>query len=263
MPFAAQWFVFRQSGDWRSREGAASGAKPGLKRTERSRHAGGPRRSPLDPFARGGHRLPHWRYFHQNGLPLDGTPSHPGGNEKRDLLLAQRGDRDAFGRIVTAYRERVYWAALALLRNEEDALDVSQDAFVKAYRALGRFDINRPFFPWIYRILRNTCMSHLARHRPGRTVSLDQIVEEVGDRFPASGENPRQSARRHERKEHLLAAIERLKPAHREILALKHFEEMSYAEISEALGIPMGTVMSRLHHARRALAREIEGEDLR
>ncbi|CAN5505577.1 RNA polymerase sigma factor RpoE [soil metagenome] len=174
--------------------------------------------------------------------------------ETRLIGLAQRGDRAAFGVLVQAFRDRALAGALILTQNHEDARDMSQDAFVKAFKALGRFQLGRPFYPWYYRILRNCCLTHLERHGPSRRVSLEHLIENEHAQFEAPGEDVRESIQREQMAKHLRAAIEELKPEFKEIIAMKHFEEMSYQDMATALKIPMGTVMSRLFHARKALA---------
>lgn len=173
---------------------------------------------------------------------------------ERELVeRARRGDRAAFGSLVEQYRERAYSAALSLLRDHEEARDMSQEAFVRAFQALDRFDPARPFFPWYYRILRNRCLNHLKRHGPKRKVSLDAMCEEDHLQFEARTEDPVETIQAQQMSRHLRAAIERLKPEFREIIVLYHFEELSYQDIADSLRIPIGTVMSRLFHARRAL----------
>lgn len=174
--------------------------------------------------------------------------------ERRLIERSQRGDRDSYGKLVEGHKERAFAGALALTQNYEDARDLSQDAFVKAFKAIKRFQLGRPFYPWLYRILRNLCLTHLERHGPGRKVSLDQLVEEDHLQFEAPCEDVREGIQRQQMAGHVREAMERLKPEFKEIIAMKHFEEMSYEEIAQALRIPIGTVMSRLFHARKALA---------
>lgn len=174
--------------------------------------------------------------------------------EERDLVeRCQRGDREAFAALVEAYRERAFAGALALTQNYDDARDLSQDAFVKAFRAIKRFQLGRPFYPWYYRILRNTCLSYMQKHGNSRMVSLDQLVEEHHVQFSEEREDVRVSIHREQMAHHVREAIEDLKPEFKEIIAMKHFEEMSYEEMARALKVPIGTVMSRLYYARKAL----------
>lgn len=160
--------------------------------------------------------------------------------------------------LVQAYRERAYGAALSLTRNYEDARDLSQEAFVRAFRAIDRFRVGRPFYPWYYRILRNLCLTHLERHGPRRQVSLDEIVEENPAATPSVSSSVQERIQGEQMGRHLRTAIDQLKPEFREIISMFHFEEMSYQDIAQALEIPIGTVMSRLFHARKQLAQLME-----
>lgn len=172
------------------------------------------------------------------------------GDERRAILLSQRGSREAFGLLVRSYMRRAYAAALKLTGNREDALDASQEAFVKAWRAIARFEVGRPFYPWLYRILRNLCFD---QHRRKRIRPRDGIEGDVRD--PGAG--PEALARREEAKGEVWAAIRRLSERDREIIVLRHFQHLSYREIADALGIPQGTVMSRLFAARQRLKKEL------
>jgi len=178
------------------------------------------------------------------------TPPAVRGNdmdaERTAIIKCQQGSRDAFGTIVTRYRRRAYLAAVALVGNRDDAMDISQDAFVKAYRAIGRFDVDRPFYPWFLRIVRNLCFDWF-RKRRARPVG-DMVAE-----LPDSRANPVVLAQRDEIKEEVWNAVRKLKDRDREIIVLRHFQHLSYAEIAETLGIPQGTVMSRLFTARSRL----------
>lgn len=163
--------------------------------------------------------------------------------EERELIRRSvAGDKDAFGVLYKMYAPRIYRAVCGLLLNEEDALEVTQETFVRAWRALGRFRCDAPFFPWLYAIARNRCLSKLGRGGP-HSSQLDEGMP--GDDRAASRVELRQDVAR---------ALASLSPEHREVIILRHFEELSYAEIAHAMGIPVGTVMSRLHHARKALA---------
>ncbi len=161
------------------------------------------------------------------------------------------GERDAYEVIVTRYRGRAYRAALGWVGNTADALDLSQDAFIKAYRAIGRYDSTRPFFTWFYVILRNTCFNFLRRRKRQRTVSLDHVP----DSALATGDE----GRRAELKRMVWHAIAELPEGIREVMILKYFEEMSYKEIAETVGCPIGTVMSRLYYGRRKLKQALKG----
>jgi len=171
------------------------------------------------------------------------------------IRRCQAGEKEAFEPIVRKYAGRAAGAATVLLGCPHDALDASQEAFVRAWRHIRRFNADRPFYPWYSAILRNICRTRLRRRARRRTVPLAE-----GHASPSSDGNPVALAEQTERRQRLFEAILTLKPEFREIILLKHFHGLSYKEMAEALEIPIGTVMSRLHHARQAL-REVLGED--
>jgi RNA polymerase sigma-70 factor (ECF subfamily) len=172
---------------------------------------------------------------------------------------SQKGDREAFALIVKKYMKPAYYVALSYVGREADALDLSQDAFVNAFRHLKRFDPSRSFFPWFYSILKNVCMNHLARIRRRKEESLDRMAEEDGQiAIPIETADPESAAVTQDLREKVGMALGRLKPKDREILILQHLQDFSYREIADLLDIPIGTVMSRLYAARQALRRELE-----
>lgn len=175
--------------------------------------------------------------------------------EEALIERAKAGDQLAYSELVDLYLRRVYRAAYSVVRNVEDASDVAQETFVRAFRSLDRFDPNRPFYPWLYRIARNLCINLVTRRRdPEQSIddSFGVVAEEP---------NPEQRAIRRELAEEVRNAVDRLPEIYRQIIELQHFQECSYAEIAEILGIPMGTVMSRLYHARRRLREMLEQEE--
>jgi len=183
----------------------------------------------------------------------------------RDLLLRTRsGEIEAFGELVRAYMRRAYYAALGLVGNHDDALDLSQEAFARAFRARDRIDPELPFYTWYYQILRRLCFNHNRNRRTRRNLLRDAgewLAEEAGRRAP--GENPERAAERAEDRARVRRALAALRAKEREILVLKEFEGLKYREIAELLGIPIGTVMSRLYAARRSLADALEVGDRR
>ena len=179
--------------------------------------------------------------------------------DDRELVLrAQSGDREAFGQLVERYMRRAYFAALGLVGRHEDALDLSQEAFARAYRARRSIDPDRPFFAWFYQILRRLCFNH-TRDRRSRRRALDAarhwIELEMADR---SSPDPDRAVEREQAGRRVRAAIGSLPERDREVLVLKEFEGLRYREIAELVGIPEGTVMSRLYAARRRLAQAME-----
>lgn len=178
--------------------------------------------------------------------------------DETDLLAAARqGDRVAFGRLVRLYQRRAYAAAYDLVRNRDDALDLAQESFARAFRAMDRFIPGMPFYPWLYRIIRNTCLNHLKRKRRHGETSLDSLME-CGFDVHDDGPEPIRSAELSDLRQSVQDAMRQISPEHQEILRLRHFLEMSYADIADSLEIPPGTVMSRLHAARQSLRRVME-----
>lgn len=171
---------------------------------------------------------------------------------------AQRGDQVAFGALVEAYQRRAYFIAYGIMRNREDALEAAQEAFARAYNAMDRFDTSMPFYPWLYRIVKNTCLNKLKRKRRRKETSLDSLMEVGYD--PSDGVmGPERTVEMRELRAAILSAMDDLSEDHREILLLRHFQDLSYAEIAQCLDIPQGTVMSRLHAARKKLQEKLSG----
>ncbi len=171
------------------------------------------------------------------------------------------GETGAFESLTALLRGRAYRVARSLVGSREDALDMTQETFMKVFRARATFRDGEPFLPWFHRILRNTCISHLRKTRRVRVTSLsadgpdgETIDWQVED--PAPG--PEEKAERGERVDAFRAAFALLSARDREILTLREFEDLSYRQIAEALAIPEGTVMSRLFHARRRLRERLE-----
>jgi RNA polymerase sigma factor (sigma-70 family) len=159
-------------------------------------------------------------------------------------------DAAAYGRLVEPLLEQAAGYARCLLRNREDARDAVQQAALRGWERIGAYDPRRPFKGWWFAILRHCCIDLLRRRGVSRTVGLENRE------FPAP-----QSVGGGDW-ESLAMAIERLSLEHQEILRLRYFGDLSYRELAESLGIPEGTVMSRLHLARASLARQIKGQDL-
>lgn len=178
-------------------------------------------------------------------------------DERAIILRCQNGDKQSYGFLVEKYMKRAYFTALGLVGVHEGALDLSQDAFVRAYRSISRLDADRKFFTWYYQILRNLCFNYLrnsARHaRPFSQVGENEI-DNIIDSSPDSSSQVEQQ----EMKDAVWKAMDELKPHDREIIILKDFQELSYKEIAESMACPIGTVMSRLFTARQALKSKLE-----
>ena len=177
--------------------------------------------------------------------------------EKEIIERAKNGDKAAFGILVKHYQKKAYSIAYGFLGNREDALETAQDSFVKAYRAMNRFDTSFPFYPWLYRIVKNTSLNRIKKKKRRGESSLDLIMDKGVD-FAGKEKSPDYRATLGELRQTLNAALERVSASHREILTLRHIQELSYTEIADCLGIPKGTVMSRLHGARNSLKKALE-----
>jgi len=172
-------------------------------------------------------------------------------DEQRAIqLCVKHGDPVGFEFLVQRFRREAYSHAFALLGNQQDALDACQDSFARAFLAIPRLQELPQFYPWFYCILRNRCLNLLARRQ-----TSDRYRE--GEQHDATGaleaENPGSLLELEEERQRMRRALEALKPEHREILSMKYIQEHRYGEIAGILGIPRGTVMSRLYHARTAL----------
>ncbi|MBM3221738.1 MAG: sigma-70 family RNA polymerase sigma factor [Candidatus Rokubacteria bacterium] len=165
------------------------------------------------------------------------------------------GDVAAFEPLVEKYRQRVYRLAYNVLRNQEDAWDAAQEAFIRAYRAMPSFKGQSAFYTWLFRIVMNVAHDKLRqRGAQGRAFGTERVTEEEWERtMPDPGEDPDAAAARAEQRARITTALETLPGHHRAIIMLSDLEGLSYREIADVLNIPMGTVMSRLHHARKRL----------
>lgn len=179
---------------------------------------------------------------------------------ERDLILkAQAGESDAFGELVQRYMRRAYYAALGFVGSPEDAMDLSQDAFARAYRARHRINPDMPFYTWYYQILRRLCFNFTRDRSLHRRKIRDQKSWIVDDAtFRSSERDPQRNIEREEIRRKVREAIDTLPDREREVLVLKEFEGLKYREIADVVGIPIGTVMSRLYSARKHLAAAIE-----
>ncbi len=168
------------------------------------------------------------------------------------MRRCRRGSPEAFEVFVNRYMKNAYFIALGLVGNREDAMDLSQEAFIRAYRNIKHLKPDRKFFPWFYQILKNLCISHLRKRRYRQTSSLD--AENCPE--PAATTDcfsPEVVAERNELKDKVWQAIGKLDNKHREVIILRHFQNMSYEQIAEALYCNKGTITSRLYYARKRL----------
>ncbi len=165
---------------------------------------------------------------------------------------ARRGDPAAFEELVLAYQSLAFRTAFVIARNAADAEEAAQDGFVKAHRALGRFRSGEPFRPWLLAIVANEARNR--RRTSGRRAAL---ALRAAAEPAAPGEDPEEAAVATERRQSLLAAVERLRDDDRDVLACRYFLDLSEEETAAALGIARGTVKSRTHRALARLQEEL------
>ena len=186
--------------------------------------------------------------------------------EDRALIEAtQRGDRAAFRKLVERHQRRAFAIALGMVRDENDARDLVQEAFLRVYRGLARFQGGSSFFTWFYRIVTNLSIDFMrkpgrrdAEHHDGRA-QLDAADEAD---FPLvsriDGADPLDAVHRRELAARLGAALDALPPYHRGVVLMREVEGMSYEEMAQAMNVSKGTIMSRLFHARQKLQRALK-----
>jgi RNA polymerase sigma-70 factor (ECF subfamily) len=192
--------------------------------------------------------------------PAIREPDANGPSDAEAVARARSGDHEAFRVLVERYQGRAFRLAARVLRDDERARDVVQEAFLKVYGALRRFEGRSSFYTWLYRVVMNLCLDLRRRDKRGREVEwsddsaalLSRAELDPGTPMASFGDDaPDALLERAELRERMAAAIEELPEAARATLVLREVEGLSYEEIAQTLGIPKGTVMSRLHYARR------------
>ena len=180
------------------------------------------------------------------------------------VALSQSGDRRAFGVLVERYQRRAFAVAMGYLKNPEDAMDAAQDAFVKAFRNIKGFKGNSKFYTWLYRIVVNVCIDQIRKRRRARTVEYDETFKRRDEAVvgPLAGNtrpmHPGAAAESKQLNVVLKAALDELSENHRTVIVLREVDGRSYEEIAEIMQCHIGTVMSRLHHARKNLQKALK-----
>src|SRR3954451_18966004 len=188
------------------------------------------------------------------------TEATPTEVSELDLVKrCQEGDSEAFDELVTRYRTRVFGMIYNMVHNEQDAWDLAQDSFIKAWKSIGRFRGQSSFYTWIYRIVMNVTIDWVRKKQvKGSGAEFDDAIQ-LKEIDPASKTVPKPDALPSERiqqgeiRSEIDKAIAQLSPEHRAVILMKEIEDMQYHEIAEALGCSIGTVMSRLFYARKKL----------
>jgi RNA polymerase sigma-70 factor (ECF subfamily) len=189
-------------------------------------------------------------------------PGHARDQDDKELVTSARaGDRDAFRLLFERYHRRAYALALGVVRHPDDALDVVQDAFIKAHKYLDKFEGNSSFYTWLYRIVMNLAIDHLRKHKRVRPVELDeQKLEDSADEslIPRIlGGNPGRALMDKQIRARIDQALEELSENHRAVIVMRELEGLSYEEMAKAMECSKGTIMSRLFHARRNMQKRL------
>src|SRR5438477_9659838 len=182
------------------------------------------------------------------------------GSDRELVRSAQRGDEQAFRRLVEKYQRRVYQLALGMVKDADEAMDITQETFVRVHRYLPSFKGESSFFTWTYRIATNLCLDAARRRGRSERVEMDESDAEIEahmDPPSAALAGPQRAALNAELKAKIDDALASLPPKHRAILLLREVEGLSYEELARTLGIRKGTVMSRLFHARLKMQRKL------
>lgn len=196
-------------------------------------------------------------------------PGNEPGEDVDDLELvdkARGGDHQAFRTLYDRYRRRAYALAFGMLKNQDDALDVVQEGFIKAHRYLDKFEGNSSFYTWLYRIVYNLCVDHMRKRKRARHVDFDDAIAHHEEDAPVGeesllpsvlGANPHKSLARAEIREQIQAALDTLSDNHRSVLVMRELEGLSYEEMAQVMQCSKGTIMSRLFHARKNMQRRL------
>jgi len=186
------------------------------------------------------------------------TEKNYSANDDASLVKAARkGELAAFEELVFRHRDPVYARAFSMTRNEQDAIDLSQEAWIKGWQRLEQFQGDSSFMTWMTRIVINLCLDHLRKQKRHRADSIEAMDDESGGverQMPVLTVNPTAGLERAELRKKIDGALGQLTAEHRTVLVLHEFEDLEYKEIAKTVGCSMGTVMSRLFYARRKMA---------
>ncbi len=166
------------------------------------------------------------------------------------IAQARQGNATAFGEVVRRYQNAVFSVCYRLLGNRQEAEDMAQVAFMRAYQRLHTFDLARPFLPWMRRVAANVCFNKMERHQL-ETVEWEEKRDLLSD---PTQKDPAEVVEAEDAAAHLYAAVVALPSAYRAVIELRHFQELSYEEITDLLQLPINTVKSHLFRARKLLA---------
>lgn len=195
---------------------------------------------------------------------MEGNPTKQTNRSKEDKEIVNRcknGDERAYELLVTRYRKSVYYLVLKMVRNEEDAEDLTQEAFAKAFSSINSFDPKYAFSTWLFRIATNNSIDFIRRKRLQTQSIHSGPQNEEGEtmvlQIEDSGLTPDEKYLKAQRKEYLNLAINQLPERYQKLVHLRYFKELSYDEVAKTLNIPLGTVKAQLHRARELLNQEL------
>ena len=190
-------------------------------------------------------------------------PDNTNVSDEKLVRRAQRGDMVAFEELVARHRDKIYARAFSMMRNEDEAIDLSQEAWVKGWQRLKQFQGESSFVTWMTRIVINLCLDQLRKQKRHRAESIELLEEESGgverQMLPVVAANPTERLERAELRARIDRALGQLSYEHRTVLILHEFEELEYKEIAKKMQCSIGTVMSRLFYARRKMANLLAG----
>lgn len=183
-------------------------------------------------------------------------------SDEKLVRAAQKGDMASFEELVARHRDKIYARAFNMMRNEDEATDLSQEAWVKGWQRLKQFQGDSSFVTWMTRIVINLCLDQMRKQKRHRTESIELMEEESGGverQMPVVSVNPTEGLERGELRQRIDKALAQLSVQHRTVLILHEFEDLEYKEIARKMECSIGTVMSRLFYARRKMAHLLAG----
>lgn len=181
--------------------------------------------------------------------------------DRQRVERVQAGDEAAFKELFDKYHRRAYAVAFGVVKNQQDALDIVQDAFIKVHRHIHNFQGSSSFYTWLYRIVMNLAIDHVRRNKKAKDLDYDDGVGRDAGDVAGDGTllprildgNPRKTVMRRELSSAIQQALDQLPEYHRAVILLREVEGLTYEEMAKILKVPKGTIMSRLFHARRKM----------
>jgi len=186
--------------------------------------------------------------------------------KKDDVELvkkAKKGDRQAYNKLIVQYKDAVYSVVYRMVHNKQEAEDLTQETFIKAYKSITSFNEAYAFSTWLFKIATNSCIDHF-RKRKLKTYSMDETIRYKDDEIRHEYADPEPGVEHHlessERARLIRQAIERLPEKYRIVIEMRHQQEQSYEEIADSLSLPLGTVKARIFRAREMLNKSLKGK---